>query len=99
MCTIPDPVSALKAARRVLKPGGHLLFCEHGQAPEADVQRWQRRIEPVWKVIGGGCHLTRQIPKLVADAGFAIARMETMYLPKSPRWASYNYWGAATALT
>lgn len=97
LCTIPDPVSALTAARRVLKPGGRLLFCEHGIAPDADVQRWQRRIEPVWKVIGGGCHLTRQIPALVRSAGFAIDGMETMYLPKSPRWAGYNYWGAATA--
>jgi ubiquinone/menaquinone biosynthesis C-methylase UbiE len=97
LCTIPDPVSALAAARRVLKPGGRLLFCEHGRAPDADVLRWQRRIEPVWKVIGGGCHLTREIPKLVASAGFAIDTMETMYLPKSPRWAGFNYWGAARA--
>jgi ubiquinone/menaquinone biosynthesis C-methylase UbiE len=98
LCTIPDPVSALAAARRVLKPGGKLLFCEHGVAPDAEVQRWQRRIEPVWKVIGGGCHLTREIPKLVAAAGFAIDRMDTMYLPKSPRWAGYNYWGAARSI-
>lgn len=97
LCTIPDPVSALSAARRVLKPGGRLLFCEHGAAPDADVQRWQRRIEPAWKVIGGGCHLTREIPKLVSSAGFAIDRLETMYLPKSPRWAGYNYWGAASS--
>ena len=97
LCTIPDPVSALAAARRVLKPGGRLLFCEHGAAPDADVQRWQRRIEPAWKVIGGGCHLTREIPMLVSSAGFAIDRLETMYLPKSPRWAGYNYWGAASS--
>ena len=96
LCTIPDPVSALAAARRVLKPGGRLLFCEHGAAPDADVQRWQRRIEPAWKVIGGGCHLTREIPMLVGSAGFAIDRLETMYLPKSPRWAGYNYWGSAS---
>jgi ubiquinone/menaquinone biosynthesis C-methylase UbiE len=97
LCTIPDPVAALRAARRVLKPGGRLLFCEHGVAPDADVQRWQRRIEPVWKVIGGGCHLSRAIPSLVRSAGFSIDRMDTMYLPKSPRWAGYNYWGVATA--
>ena len=97
LCTIPDPVSALKAARRVLKPGGRLLFCEHGASPDADVQRWQRRIEPVWKVIGGGCHLTRKIPDLVRSAGFTIDRMDMMYLPNSPRWAGYNYWGAASS--
>lgn len=98
LCTILDPVSALTAARRVLKPGGQLLFCEHGRAPDAGVHRWQRRIEPVWKVIGGGCHLTREIPGLVSAAGFAIDRMETMYLPNSPRWAGFNYWGAARAV-
>lgn len=98
LCTIPDPVSALSAARRVLKPGGRLLFCEHGRAPDEGVFRWQRRIEPVWKVIGGGCHLTREIPKLVAASGFGVQTLETMYLPKSPRWAGYNYWGAARAI-
>jgi ubiquinone/menaquinone biosynthesis C-methylase UbiE len=97
LCTIPDPVSALNAARRVLKPGGRLLFCEHGRAPDEGVYRWQRRIEPVWKVIGGGCHLTREIPMLVGRAGFAVDAIETMYLPKSPRWAGFNYWGVAHA--
>ena len=98
LCTIPDPVSALNAARRVLKPGGRLLFCEHGRAPDEGVYRWQKRIEPVWKVIGGGCHLTREIPKLVTAAGFGVDAMETMYLPKSPRWAGFNYWGSAHAI-
>jgi len=98
LCTIPDPVSALNAARRVLKPGGRLLFCEHGRAPDEGVYRWQKRIEPVWKVIGGGCHLTREIPELVKRAGFGVDRLETMYLPKSPRWAAFNYWGVAHAI-
>lgn len=98
LCTIPDPVSALNAARRVLKPGGRLLFCEHGKAPDEGVYRWQRRIEPVWKVIGGGCHLTREIPELVKRAGFGVDTLETMFLPKSPRWAAYNYWGSAHAI-
>lgn len=98
LCTIPDPVSALNAARRVLKPGGRLLFCEHGKAPDEGVYRWQKRIEPVWKVIGGGCHLTREIPELVKRAGFGVDALETMYLPKSPRWAAFNYWGSAHAI-
>ena len=98
LCTISDPVSALNAARRVLKPGGRLLFCEHGRAPDEAVYRSQKRIEPVWKVIGGGCHLTREIPKLVTAAGFGVDAMETMYLPKSPRWAGFNYWGVARAI-
>jgi ubiquinone/menaquinone biosynthesis C-methylase UbiE len=95
LCTIPDAVSALAGARRVLKLGGKLLFCEHGLAPDASVQRQQRAIEPFWKPIAGGCHLTRDIPALVRAGGFHIEDMETMYLPSTPRFAGYNYWGAA----
>jgi len=95
LCTIPDAVAALEGARRALKPGGRLLFCEHGLAPDQGVQRWQKRIEPVWKAIGGGCHLSRDIPALIKAAGFSIDTLDAMYLPKSPKWAAYNYWGAA----
>jgi ubiquinone/menaquinone biosynthesis C-methylase UbiE len=95
LCTIPDPIAALQGARRALKSGGRLLFCEHGRAPDEGVQRWQQRIEPVWRVIGGGCHLTRDIPSLIRSAGFAIEKLDTMYLPRTPKWAGFNYWGAA----
>jgi SAM-dependent methyltransferase len=95
LCTIPDAVSALAGARRALKPGGRLLFCEHGLAPDESVRTWQRRIEPIWRPIAGGCHLTRDIPALIKAGGFEIESLETMYLPKSPKWAAYNYWGAA----
>jgi SAM-dependent methyltransferase len=95
LCTIPDAVSALTGARRALKPGGRLLFCEHGLAPDESVRTWQRRIEPIWRPIAGGCHLTRDIPALIKAGGFEIESLETMYLPKSPKWAAYNYWGAA----
>lgn len=97
LCTIPGAVSALENARRALKPNGRLLFCEHGLSPDQGVQRWQRRIEPVWKVIGGGCHLSRDIPALIRSAGFSIDTLDTMYLPKSPKWAGYNYRGSARA--
>jgi SAM-dependent methyltransferase len=97
LCTIPDGVGALEGARRALKPGGRLLFCEHGRAPDEDVQKAQRRIEPFWKVIGGGCHLTRDIPGMIGAAGFEIEDLQTMYLPGTPRWAGFNYWGAAHA--
>lgn len=97
LCTIPDAVKALERARRALKPTGRLLFCEHGLSPDSGVRRWQKRIEPVWKVIGGGCHLSRDIPALIEAAGFRVETLETMYLPKSPKWAGYNYWGAARA--
>jgi ubiquinone/menaquinone biosynthesis C-methylase UbiE len=95
LCTIPDVMTALGEMRRVLKPSGRMIFCEHGEAPDEDVRRWQRRLTPAWKAIGGGCHVGRPIPKLIADAGFRIAGMETMYLPGTPRFAGFNYWGDA----
>ena len=97
LCTIPDAVAALQGARQVLKPGGKLLFCEQGLAPDEKVQRSQRSIEPFWKRIAGGCHLSRNIPELVRQGGFQIDDLETMYVPSTPRFAAFNYWGAAHA--
>lgn len=96
LCTIPDVMSALGEMRRVMKPTAHMIFCEHGEAPDESVRRWQRRITPAWKVIGGGCHVGRQIPKLIQDAGFKVDDIQTMYLPGTPRFAGFNYWGSAT---
>jgi ubiquinone/menaquinone biosynthesis C-methylase UbiE len=95
LCTIPDVAKALREMRRVLKPDGRMIFCEHGEAPDENVKRWQRRLTPVWKAIGGGCHVGRPIPKLIADSGFRVEAMETMYLPGTPRFAGFNYWGTA----
>ncbi len=97
LCTIPDPARALAGMRRVCKPGGMLLFCEHGAAPDARVRRWQQRIEPLWSRLFGGCHLTRDIPALIGAAGFALGDVETMYLPGTPKIAGFNYWGRARA--
>jgi ubiquinone/menaquinone biosynthesis C-methylase UbiE len=97
LCTIPDALAALAGARRALRPGGRLLFCEHGRAPDEAVRRTQARIEPIWRVIGGGCHLTRDIPALITGSGFEIETLDTMYLPGAPHWAGFNYWGAARA--
>lgn len=94
LCTIPDGLAALDQIRRVLKPGGELIFCEHGAAPDDSVLRWQNRVNPVWKLLAGGCHLNRAIPKLLEDGGFEIRHLETMYLP-GWRPASFNYWGTA----
>jgi ubiquinone/menaquinone biosynthesis C-methylase UbiE len=96
LCTIPDVMKALSGMRRVLKPSGRMIFCEHGEAPDENVRKWQRRITPVWKRIGGGCHVGRAIPKLIRDSGFSVQDMETMYLPGTPRFAGFNYWGSAT---
>lgn len=94
LCTISDPVRALREMRRILKPGGDILFCEHGQAPDAGVAKWQSRIDPVWKKIAGGCHSGRDIPNLLRKAGLEIRSLEEMYIP-GPRILSYNYWGRA----
>ncbi len=95
LCTIPDAVGALAALRPALKPGGQLLFCEHGLAPDPGVVKWQKRIEPVWRPIAGGCHLTRDVDAMLADAGWRINSAERMYLPGTPGWAGYNVWGSA----
>lgn len=95
LCTIPDWQSALDEVRRVLKPGGQVLFSEHGLAPDAQVAKWQRRIEPIWKPLAGGCHLTRDVGKLFKDAGFALDRAQTMYLPSTPKVAGFVSWGSA----
>ncbi|MFC0324232.1 class I SAM-dependent methyltransferase [Halomonas organivorans] len=95
LCTIPDWHRALEQMRRVLKPSGQLLFCEHGIAPDEGVRRWQDRVNPLWGKVAGGCHLNRTIPELIEHAGFAILQMETGYLPKVPRFAGFNFWGAA----
>lgn len=95
LCSVQDPAAALAETRRVLKPAGRLLFCEHGLAPDADVVKWQRRLEPVWKRLACGCHLTRPVTTAIAAAGFRVIRQETMYLPGAPRWAGWNEWGEA----
>ena len=95
LCTIPDAETANLEIRRVLKPGGKLIFCEHGLAPDAGVAKWQGRIDPIWGKIAGGCHLNRDIPELITGAGFTIETMEQMYLPSTPKFAGYNYWGVA----
>jgi len=96
LCTILDYRAALDQMRRVLKPGGRLLFCEHGEAPDDNVRRWQERINPFWKMMAGGCNLNRPIPSCLEAGGFDIEKLETMYLPGTPRIAAFNYWGVAS---
>jgi len=95
LCTIPDALAALAQARRVLRPGGQLLFAEHGAAPDAGVRRWQDRLDRLWARLAGGCHLNRDVPALLAAAGFQTDMVHSAYLRGTPRWAGYNTWGSA----
>lgn len=95
LCTIPDPDAALREVRRLLKPGGQLLFAEHGQSPEAHIAKWQRRINPTWNKIAGGCHLNRRPDQAILANGFNFADMTAGYIP-GPKIATYSYRGIAT---
>jgi ubiquinone/menaquinone biosynthesis C-methylase UbiE len=94
LCTIPDASRALHEMRRVLKPGGRLLFVEHGRAPDPNVVWWQDRLNPIWKGIGGGCHLNRAIGSLIEGAGFQFERLQTGYM-RGPKLMTFMYEGSA----
>ena len=95
LCTIPAVLQALHEIRRVLKPAGQLLFVEHGLAPDDNIRKWQDRLTPAWKRIGGGCHLNRPIRTIVENAGFGITQLETGYI-KGPKPMTFLYEGRAT---
>jgi ubiquinone/menaquinone biosynthesis C-methylase UbiE len=95
LCSIPKPSAALAEMRRVLKPGGRLLFIEHGLSPEARIARWQHWLTPWWKRIGGGCHLDRKMDDLIRVAGFRVDALETSYM-KGPKPWTFMYQGTAT---
>jgi len=94
LCTIPHATTALDEARRVLKPGGRLLFVEHGLAPDESVRKWQNFLTPAWKRVSGGCHLNRPIASMIEGAGFRLDRLETGYMP-GPRLMTFFYEGSA----
>jgi ubiquinone/menaquinone biosynthesis C-methylase UbiE len=94
MCSIPDVMRALTEMRRVLKPEGHLVFAEHGRSSDHRVVRWQDGLTPVWKRIGGGCHLNRPIDQLIQGAGFRVEQMQTGYMT-GPRPMTFMYEGIA----
>jgi ubiquinone/menaquinone biosynthesis C-methylase UbiE len=95
LCSVDDPAQVLSEMRRILRPGGRALFLEHGRAPDASVRGWQKRIEPVWKNLAGGCHLTRPIAGALQGAGFAVETLGEGYTPKAPRFAGWMEWGIA----
>ena len=97
MCTIPEVQRANQEIRRVLKDDGKMIFCEHGEAPDQNIRKWQNRINPFWGKLAGGCNINRKIPSLIQDSGFDIIEMEELYLPNTPKIAGYNYWGYAVS--
>lgn len=96
LCTIPDGPAALAQMKRVLRPGGELIFLEHGESEHPRVRRWQHRLTPVWKPLAGGCHLNRNIAELIRQAGFEIVELRNLYVSKAPKIAGYLYLGRAT---
>ena len=95
LCTIPDPVAAVAEMRRVLRPGGVLHFAEHGLAPDESVRKWQRRLNGMQQRVGGGCHLSRDIPAIVESAAMTITRLDTYYAKGQPRPYAAMYEGVA----
>jgi ubiquinone/menaquinone biosynthesis C-methylase UbiE len=93
-CTIPTPEQAAEEIRRVLKPGGQLVFMEHGRSNEDKVVKWQNRLNPIWKKIGGGCNLNRRPDLTLKETGYKLAQLEEGYIP-GPKWATYQYCGIA----
>jgi ubiquinone/menaquinone biosynthesis C-methylase UbiE len=94
LCSIQDVAQGLAEIRRVLKPGGALLFVEHGLAPEAHISKWQRRLTPLWTPVSGGCHLDRPIARLIENAGFEMEALKTGYM-NGPKLATFLYEGIA----
>ena len=97
LCSIGDPGPALAEMRRVLRPGGALIFIEHGRAPEEGVRRWQERITPVWRKVAGGCHLDRPVDRLIEASGLRLIDLETGYMVKGPKTFTFHYRGQAVA--
>ena len=97
LCSVADPISALSEIKRVIKPGGKVIFAEHGQSPDQNIRTWQKRINPVWSQVAGGCQLNKEIEILYESAGFKFKSIEKGYL-EGPKFATYNYRGIATLI-
>lgn len=95
LCSIPDPVAAVREIRRVLRPGGTFHFAEHGIAPDASVRKWQRRLNPVQQRVACGCNLNRDIPAIIEAGGMTVTSLDTSYAHGQPRVFGWTYQGTA----
>ena len=95
LCSVSDPILALSEIKRVIKPGGKVIFAEHGKSPDLNIRNWQKTINPVWSRIAGGCQLNREIDDLYESSGFKFKSMKRGYL-EGPKFATYNFRGVAT---
>ncbi|HSG33823.1 MAG TPA: class I SAM-dependent methyltransferase [Sphingomonadaceae bacterium] len=95
LCSIPDAFAAATEMRRVLRPGGRLLLCEHGRSKDVGVARWQNRINPLWRRLAGGCNVNRDAAAILEGAGFRFEQLENFYLPGAPKFAGFHYRGVA----
>ncbi len=95
LCSVTDQAQTLAELRRILRPGGKLLYAEHGQAPDRNVRNWQDRIEPVWMKLAGGCHLTRPVGDAIAAGGFTVKELGKRYTRWMPKFAGWMEWGQA----
>lgn len=97
LCSVDDPARALGEVRRVLRPGARLYFVEHGASSEARTRAWQRRVTPVWRTVGGNCHLDRDSAALLRGAGFELAELEAGVVEGGGRLTSFTYQGVAVS--
>lgn len=95
LCSVPQLSESLRELLRVVRPGGRLLFLEHGQSPDRSVRRWQNGLTPVWKHLGDGCHLNRPMVQMIQAQGWTVSALENFYLPGVPKPYAYFSQGMA----